>query len=276
MSTYSQIPVRLQADIISSPPVGPIDANTGFAPAFWRAQSVGIAVGIFDVNGVAVDLSNLAYLQIQFMETPSSPNLVLSKQVLAGSIIPIISRAGWLAGTAQQATFVISAAELDFSLNGQDSLPYWLNLSGVTSGGAQVVYAAGYITVFNPGSVLPPPSNGVVSASSQATASGDFTVTPGAQVHHEEITVSGAGGTRNCIVGAAGLEAGALVALRFRLPATAGIVIQVRNQTLGGTLLTTITTDASGFTPTARTQLWFDGVNFQRDFETIPANGQST
>ena len=64
--------------------------------------------------------------------------------------------------------------------------------------------------------------------------------------------------------------------MRFKLPATAGIIIQVYDQATSGTLLTTIESDPSGFTPSARTQLWFDGANLQRDFEVIPANGQAS
>ncbi len=276
MPIYSQMPVRLEASLVSSPPVAPVDANTGLAPAFWRGQSLAIAIGIFDVDGNAVDLSNLQYLQLNLQPLPGSLVPALSVQILAGSIIPTISKADWNAGIAAQATFILSGAQLDLSLNGMDSMPYWLALSGLTTGNGVIVYAAGYVNVFDPGPLLPPPISGVVSAHTQTNAGGDFQVTPSSQVHHEEITVTGSAGTRRCVVNAAGLAAGALVALRFKLPATAGIIIQVYDQATSGTLLTTINSAADGFTPTARTQVWFDGAHFQRDFEVTPANGQST
>lgn len=276
MPIYQQMPIRLEASLVSSPPVAPIDANTGLAPALWRAQAAAIGIGIFDVNGNAVDLSNLQYLQLNFQPLPGSLVPSLSVQVLAGAIIPTITKADWDAGIAKQALFVLSNAQLDLTLNGQDSLPYWVTLSGKTTGNATIVYSAGYWNVFDPGSTIPPPSNGLVDGNEQTSSGGDFIVTPGAQIHHEEITVNGAGGTRRCVVGAAGLAKGALVALRFKLPATAGIIIQVYDQATSGTLLTTVLSAADGFTPTWRTQLWFDGANLQRDFETVPANGQST
>ncbi len=276
MPIYSQMPIRLEASLVSSPPVAPIDQNTGLAPAFWRGQPLALNVGIFDADGNAVDLSNLQYLQLTLQPLPGSLVPSLSAQVLAGSIIPTITRADWNAGTAQQAVFILSGAQLDLSLNGMDTMPYWLTLSGLTTGNGTIVYAAGYVNVFDPGSLLPPPVSGVVSANAQGNAGGDFIVTPTAQIHHEEITITGAAGTRRCVVRATGLATGALVALRFKLPATADIIIQVYDQATSGALLTTITSAADGFTPTARTQLWFDGANLKRDFEVIPANGQST
>lgn len=276
MPIYAQLPIRLEADLVSSPPVAPIDANTGLAPAFFRGQGIAVGIGIFDAFGVAVDLSNLQYLQLTLQPLPSSPVASVSVQVLAGSIIPTIAKADWLAGLAQQATFILTAAQTDLSLNGAAQQPYWLILSGLTAANVPIVYAAGYVNVFDSGGLLPPPSNGVVSANVQANAGGDFFINPGAAIHHEEITVSGSASTRRCVVNAVGQSKGALVALRFKLPATAAIIIQVFDQSVNGALLTTINSAADGFTPTARTQIWFDGANYQRDFEVIPANGQAT
>src|SRR4051812_42969130 len=103
MPIYPQIPVRLQASIISDPPVVPTDANTGKQISFWRAQGINISVGIFDANGVAVDLSNLQYLQLIIQESQDALVASVVKQVDAGSIIPVITKAGWDAGIAQQA-----------------------------------------------------------------------------------------------------------------------------------------------------------------------------
>jgi hypothetical protein len=116
----------------------------------------------------------------------------------------------------------------------------------------------------------------ITSSHETTNASGNFTVIPGSQIHHEEVFVSGVAGTRDCLLTAIGLVPGALVSVRFQLPATAGIIIQMYDQTLLGSLLGTIESQSDGFTPTGRFQFWFDGNNFQRDFEVTPANGQQT
>ena len=102
-----QIPIRLQINLVSSPPVAPIDANTGAAPRFWRGQTVALDVGIFDAMGNPVDLSNLASLQAVLQPSQDSPYAVVSKTILASSeaITTLISTLGWNNGTQQNATF---------------------------------------------------------------------------------------------------------------------------------------------------------------------------
>ena len=273
MPIYNQLPIRLEADLVSNPPVTPIDANTSLPVQFWRAQGIALQIGIFDAYGNAVDLSNLSYLQLIVQEAPDSLVPSLVKQVNAGDIIPVVTRADWLAGINQQATFLLSSADTDLSLGGATQAPYWLQLVGQTTGAGPIVYAAGYITVFNPGLPAQPPTS-LVSGHEQANSSGTMIVAPLSQIHHEELPISGGAGTRDCIVQATGMSKGALAVLRFQLPATAGINIRVFDQATSGTLLTTISSAADGFTPAARVALWFDGANWQRDELTIPAFGQ--
>ncbi len=277
MSLYNQLPIRLEADLISSPPVTPVDANTGLPIQFWARQGLSIQCAVFDAVGNCVDLSNLSYAQLVIQQAPDSFTTSVVKTVLSGSIIPVITRGVWNAGTAAQVTFVLSAAETDLSLGGANSAAYWLQFQGFTTGGAPIVYAAGYITVFNPGSSLPPPGpNPYVSYHAVGNGSGNTVITPATQLHTEAIAISGGARTSSIIVTAAGLAAGARVGLRFGLPATTGINLQVYDQTLTGALLTTIVSDGSGFTPAAKVNLYFDGTNFQRDELIIPAFGQQT
>jgi hypothetical protein len=275
MSTYNQLPIRLEADLISSPPVAPIDANTGLQIQFWARQGIVVQCAVFDNTGACVDLSNLTYAQLVIQ--PAADSLVPSvvKTVLAGAIIPTITRANWDAGIAAQVTFTLSNAETDLSLSGGLSAPYWIQFQGQTTAGANIVYAAGPITVFTPGS-LPASSTGFVSHHAQSNGGGNMVVTPTSQVHTEVITITGSAGTRQVVVGAAGLDAGARIGLKFVLPATAGINLQVYDQATSGPLLTTVTSDSSGFTPTAKANLFFDGANLQRDELIIPAFGQQT
>jgi len=275
MPIYQQMPIRLQADLISAPPVVPIDANTGLSIKFWRAQSVSIQVGIFDSSGEAVDLSNLEYLQLVLQEAQTSLVPALTVNVLAGAIIPTITVANWQAGIAAQATFNLTPAQTDFSLGGSTEATYWLRLLGRTSGGGNIVYAAGPVTIYNPG--LPPqPPIAFVSAEEIANGGGNFEVTPESQVHIAECTITGPAETRDVVVHASGLIAGARVSLRFILPATAGINLRIFDQSTAGDLLTTITTTGDGFLPTSRVELWFDGANLKRDFLLQPAFGLQT
>ena len=132
------------------------------------------------------------------------------------------------------------------------------------------------ITVFNAASQLPAPIVGFTSSELIANAGGDFIVTPGAPIHHAEITVSGSPGTRNCVVLGAGLTGGAQTVLRFQLPAVDGINLRIFDQSLSGALITTITSQADGFLPSSRMQLWFDSANWKRDSLIQPAFGQQS
>lgn len=275
MPLYNQMPVRLEATLISAPPVEPVDANTGQPIAFWRAQGLQVLVAIWAADGSSVDLSNLEYLQLIIQ--PAFDSLVpsITKTIEAGDIIPVITRANWNAGNAQQASFVLSKAETDLGLSGALQAPYWLILAGHTTDNANIIYAAGAIRVFNPGSAIPaPPTTPIVSAHEQTNGGGSSVVTPTSQNHLEEITVEGAAETRDIVVMATGLVEGAIVRLRFVLPATAGINLRVFDQATSGTLLATITTQVDGFLPAARMQLWFDGASLKRDFLLMPAFGQ--
>lgn len=270
---YQQMPIRLQANLISSPPVTPIDANTGLTIKFWRAQGINVQVAIFDADGNIVDLSNLTYLQLQVQ--PASTSLVTSftSTVNAGDLFPVIDAAKWRNGTAWQAQFILSAAQTDLGLGGASEAPYWLQLVGMTTGGVPIVYAAGNITVYNPGLPPSPPAN-LVGEDIYTNAGGSVNVIPDAQIYLGIVNVSGAPETRDIVVSAAGLVAGARISLLFNLPATAGINLRVFNQSTAGTLLTTISSQADGFLPTSLVDLHFDGANLKRLSLLQPAFGQ--
>lgn len=273
-ATYAQLPIRLEADLISQPPVVPVDANTGLPIQFWARQGISVQVGIFDAALVGVDLSNLQYLQLVLQESQGALVPTVTKTVLAGALITYITREDWLAGRNQNASFVFSDAETDVSLDGANEATYWLALQGKTTGNATITYAAGPVRIFNPGPAVPAPSTGLVSFHQQNSGGGNLVVAPTAQIHTEEIVVSGAAETRDVIVQATGLEAGAQVGLLLQLPATDGLAFRIFDQSLAGTLLTTVTCDASGFTPAAKVNLVFNGANFLRDTLVIPAFGQ--
>jgi hypothetical protein len=180
--SLESIEVQLELTTRSIPPVPPTDILTGGTPKFWRGSEVSFAIGIFDPNGVSVDLSNLAYLELAIYPIPTPPEWVntdqsyspfsnlpfpstppaplLSVTVPAGSITPVISRADWLDGAAQNASLVLPwTASQSLNLQGQDSLPFMLVVQGITASGNRIIYGSGVVTVFESGSqgiYLPP------------------------------------------------------------------------------------------------------------------------
>lgn len=246
MPTFSQIPIRCRLSVVSNPPAYPIDDNTGMAPKFWRGQDIAIDVGIFDADNDAVDLDNVSTLQLTFRETPTSATYLVTTTVSAGSILPTISYSGWSAGTAEQATFYLTPAETDLPLGGQDSAQIWMDIRGYMDNGNHVVYGAGYVTVYNPGgSVSPVPTFQTVSYHAATNSTGNTTITPVRQIHTEVITVAGSARTSNFILAIASPFTGSKVTILFLLPAVAGITLNLRNGTVGGTLLADFTTDGA-------------------------------
>ena len=107
--------------------------------------------------------------------------------------------------------------------------------------------------------------------------SGNTTVTLTSRIHTEFITVGGAARTSSIVLASTGLTGvNATVALRFLLPATGSIVLNVYDQSTGGTLLATVNSDASGFVPSALLTFVWDGSNFRRVEEAIPSFGQQS
>lgn len=262
--TYDQVPIRMELTFTVPPPVAPIDANTGGQVRLWRAADTVIQVGLFQNNGLSLDLSNLTSLQLIVQKSPTSDVRVIDKTVLAASIIPTIDRSEWLSGDAQQASIVLTKGETDLNLDGLASADYWLILKGNTAAGTVVNYGGGYVTVYESGQQLPAPSpSGIVSYHEQVNTAGNFTVTPTSLLHKEVVTVNGVARTSVCILATAGMIAGNVLetVLAFAAPLVPGIIVEVRSGIVGGPLLTTIVTD--GFQPNVNIRATFDGAAFK-------------
>jgi hypothetical protein len=244
-SIYEQAVIRAQLSIVSTPPVSPIDVNTGDAPRFWRGSGIEIDVGIFDGSSVGLDLSNLYSLTLNLQPGPTSPVPWVTKTVVAADISSPINYGDWLNGLTQNAKFILSAADTDVGLLAQPSRQFWLTVTGVTTSGAIIVYGAGYVTLYNPGYTLSPPSS-LFALHAQSNNGGNSTVTPTGILHTEELTFGGSAGTRNIILAAVGFTAGAVVRLLALLPnLTPGIIIKVYSAAITGSPIFTFTTDDS-------------------------------
>ncbi len=237
-----QIPVRLQCVAISNPPAEPVDNNTGIAPAFWRGSGLSVAIGIFDTDNVGIDLSNLTYLQVLIQQDATSLVQLAMVQIDAADITPVIDIGDWRNGSAQNALAVFTAADLDMGLDATDQKEFWMVLRGMTANGAPIVYAAGAINGYNPG-IPPTPAASIVSRHAQtAPLAGDMTVTPSSQLHKEVITVGGTARTFNVLLGNNGIVDGAELTLLVTLPATADIILNVKNGLSSNPTISTIST----------------------------------
>lgn len=241
---YEQIPIRCALAIVSNPPVAPIDDNTGQKPRFFRASGVAIYLAIFDPDLVSVDLTNLAYLQLILQSAPDSIVPLVTKTVVAADITKTISRAAWLAGTGQQAVFVLDPAETDQGLDAETEKDFWMLIRGVTEDGVPLDYGAGYVTIAQPSAAVPLPPFGYVSENEQSLDAGDITVQPTSLDHTEWVAVGGVARLSNIILSTVGMARGALLRLRLDLTATPDVILRMMNASIVGTQLSTITTDA--------------------------------
>lgn len=102
-----------------------------------------------------------------------------------------------------------------------------------------------------------------------ANSTGNSTITPTGSPQIQIVTVTGSARTSVFILAVAGQVAGNILKLRFVQPATAAIVEQVRNATVGGTLLYSCTTDGSG-ADHLYCELYFDGTAWKPLMNVVP------
>jgi hypothetical protein len=255
MPIYEQVPVRLQLSLASAPPVDPLDANTGLIPRFWRGESVALQIGCFDAGGLPIDLSNLTYLQFVLQNASNSVAPLVVKTVLAAAITQLTT-ADWLAGLSQQATVILDPADTDQGLGGLSNATFWLVIQGLTAGGAILTYGAGACQIYDTGALVPVAAAVAIYTSLHAAAlvTGNITAVPTSNNHTEKVTVSGIARTSIVILPITGMVDGGLMRVRFILPATANIIIQVASGTAGNV----ISTISTGQVLSALLEYYFD------------------
>lgn len=129
--------------------------------------------------------------------------------------------------------------------------------------------------------LLGPVANGLLGGYNSFTATanitGNSTISPASANHTDAITVTGVASSRIFAVATTGRNAGDRCSLVFTLPATASIVITVRNATVGGTQLlpseiypsNAYTTDGTVLSLTV--ELYFDGTAWKYKSSQSPA-----
>ncbi len=189
MPTASAIPIQLAVTTRSTPPVPPMDLNTGEWPSMWKGGDAVFNTGIFGPNGFSVDLSNLASLTLKILPyvdpknylgyvqgqclsniidgdlyvpginwpayTQQYPALV-TKTVLAEDLVTSLTWAQWAAGLTQNASFLVEASDTDsLNLQGQPCLRFTLAIVGtLQEGGSRIIYGSGPIIIYESGITL--------------------------------------------------------------------------------------------------------------------------
>lgn len=276
MPIFEQIPIRLALSTVSNPPVTPLDYNTGRTPKFWRSQTVAIAVGVFDAQGVPADLQNIASIQLILQKSQASLVPLAVKTITApgdGDFSTQITTAGWQNATQQNALFVLDAADTDQALEGQSEANFWIVVRGVTEEGAPLIFGAGPVVIYNASSSLPlGPTNYVSRNEQDSDEPTDVTITPTSQQHTEVLTVSGDAGTRNVLLGNSGVVAGAVIMALVYLPETSAedeIVLNFKSVDAGNP--TIFTANTTGGVTRALFKFSFDGANWTPLEATQPA-----
>lgn len=108
------------------------------------------------------------------------------------------------------------------------------------------------------------------SAANDGTGSTTITLPAASRHHAVDLVFTGAPGTRIIVADTAGAITGDVLVLDYTLPATPDIVVELRNATAGGTLLDTLTTDATA--DSACIRLTYSGTVWQLNSALYPAN----
>lgn len=261
--SYAQNPLSLHCDFSTA---AFYDEATGGVPVLWRGQALRLRVGVFQ-GPTALGLTDVTSVTATLMKTPTEPVAAASRS--STTVTPTFRVADWLSEDAQHVTIDFTAADLDVGLGAQNSAFYWLAIQGLTSTGAVITLAAGGVDIRVPALQLPLPPWGYVSYEAQANSSGNSSLTPTSFQHTAALTFTGAAGTRLVVLPTVGMNPGARISLLCVLPATPGVVVDVRNGTLSGTSLSLVTTDT--FVRSAAFDYYFDGAAWQPFRHTIPA-----
>jgi hypothetical protein len=110
---------------------------------------------------------------------------------------------------------------------------------------------------------------GPAAVGATANSSGNSTITPTGSNQIQIVTVTGVARTSVFILDVAGRQEGDTLELRFEQPATAAIVEEIRNATVGGTLLYSYTTDGSG-ADNLYCKLYFNGTAWKPLMNVVP------
>jgi len=144
-------------------------------------------------------------------------------------------------------------------VGGGISTRFWQLVDGTDAESTHVVRPDDYNASTNPRVWKSAGGNNRRTAYANSTGNSTITITPpnGLAV----VTVTGTASTRILVLSVADLFDGDRLAIRLLLPATADIIVEIRNSATGGTLLYSVTSEADAVTYFF--DLYFDGSAWQ-------------
>ena len=135
MSTpLAPLPIRLFCDLAA--PANLLDLNRGQPPCFYRGDDIEIDIGIGESGNLLASLSNVASVTAQVFagENDTNPPM-MSCTVAAANMNLGLTPTEWTSDTAPgcHAAFIFPNNQTGISLNGQNSVNYWLRVTALTT-----------------------------------------------------------------------------------------------------------------------------------------------
>lgn len=143
MPTYASTSIRLRLSNVSKPQGRLVDEETAERPEIFATQPLTIAFAVFDAYDDVVDLSNISYVEADFVNDPECGEILASSSILAAALTPLIPVAAWLDGTEDQGEIGFTTDQLA-ALTGRRA---WLVVRGLTAAGNVIIFGAGWVNV---------------------------------------------------------------------------------------------------------------------------------
>jgi hypothetical protein len=119
-------------------------------PIMWRGADVNIELGLFIGSAMIDVVAPLSMLYLDILATRSGAP-ILQKSVAAAGIVATPTVETWNAGSAQNLTIPLTAAETQFDLSGvaavENTRDFWLVVHALTTGGKKITWGVANITV---------------------------------------------------------------------------------------------------------------------------------
>ena len=141
-------PQHLRFACVKDSHVPMLDLVTNAQAKIWRGTDVVIDLGLF-VGAALIDtVAPIATLYLEIHQPRSSAPLV-QKSVAASSIIATVLAADWTAGTAQNLSIPLAAADTQFDASGnvQDLGTFWIVVHVVGIDGTHLTWGVANLTV---------------------------------------------------------------------------------------------------------------------------------
>lgn len=140
---YSSTSIRLGLSVVSDPNAGLIDQETKAQPAIYTSGDLTIEFALFDQFQNIVDLSNITYVEADFIDSPETGNILAQATLTAAQLTTLIPLQGWLNGTQDQGEIAFSSSQLAAIVCDK----VWLVIHALTSTGDHLIWGSGWVVV---------------------------------------------------------------------------------------------------------------------------------